>query len=441
MKQLHSLTQNKIFIYIFCLFVISTTFISFIYKINLSNLLGPTDLNLFLQEFDIHTKTGGTVSDLQTHWQYIQILKEDFYNLFSYKMGNDVKLINFPLHHIIVSQTFFLNDKIENYLFFYLCFSLFLPLLFYLNLCEIFDNIDKKILILISSLIYILPAFQYSAIWGNSHLTALFFFLIGILFHLKLRKYNYNKTTYILGTITFLSLAAYTKQFYVFFFFFIFLEFLIKLKFKLFLLISFFTIILSTPGLLFLLDNPILFSGIKQKTTNFTSAVLITSSICFFYIIPFLVQYIVNDFKNFKEIFKTIINIKIIILSSIIFIICLPFFYYEGNIGGGIAYKILIIILNQKIIFFIFSFFGIYFLLFFTEKNIYSYSLTILILCTFTTGFFIFQKYFEPMFLIIFLLYFDYKKIKTSITNSNFILLSYFCGYYFITNYIYFFGV
>ena len=178
-----------------------------------------------------------------------------------------------------------------------------------------------------------------------------------------------------------------------------------------------------------------------KPTTNFTSAVLITSSICFFYIIPFLVQYIVNDFKNFKEIFKTIINIKIIIVSSIIFIICLPFFYYEGNIGGGIAYKILIIILNQKIIFFIFSFFGIYFLLFFTEKNIYSYSLTILILCTFTTGFFIFQKYFEPMFLIIFLLYFDYKKIKTSITNSNFILLSYFCGYYFITNYIYFFGV
>ena len=356
-------------------------------------------------------------------------------------MGSDVKLINFPLHHIIISQTFFLNDRIENYLFFYFCFSLFIPFLFFINLCEIFNNIDKKILILISSLIYILPAFQYSAIWGNSHLTALFFFLIGILFHLKLRKYNYNKTTYILGTIIFLSLAAYTKQFYVFFFFFIFLEFLIKIKFKLFLLISFFTIILSMPGVLFLLDNPILFLGIKQKTTNFTSAILITSSICFFYIIPFLIQYVVNNFKNFKEMFKTIINTKIVIISAIIFLVCLPFFNYEGNIGGGIAYKTLIIILNQKIIFFIFSFLSIYFLLFFTEKNVYSYSLTILILCTFSTGFFIFQKYFEPMFLIIFLLYFDYKKIKRSIKNNNFILLSYFCCYYFIINYIYFFGV
>lgn len=441
MKYFHNLNQKKLFVYIFCLFGICTTIISFIYKINLSNLFGPSDLNLFLLGLDIHVKTGGAVSDLQTHWQYIQVLKENFNNLFSYEMGNDIKLINFPLHHIIVSQIFFLNDNIQNYLFFYLCFSLFIPYLFYLNLFEIFNDIDKKILVLISSLIYILPAFQYSAIWGNSHLTALFFFLIGILFHLKLRKYDYNKTSYILGAIIFLSLAAYTKQFYVFFFFFMFLEFLIKIKFKLFLLISLFTIILSVPGILFLLDNPILFLGIKQKTTNFTSAVLITSSICFFYIIPFLVQYILNDFKNFKEMFKKIINTKIVIISSMILIICLPFFYYEGNIGGGIAYKVFINILNQKIIFFIFSFLGIYFLLFFTKKNIYSYFFTILILCTFSTGFFIFQKYFEPMFLIIFLLYFDYEKIRRSIVNNNFILLSYFCFYYFITNYIYFFGV
>ena len=356
-------------------------------------------------------------------------------------MGKDVKLIHTPLHHIIISQIFFLNDKIENYLFFYLCFSLLVPYLFYLNLREIFHDINKKTLILISSLIYILPAFQYSAIWGNSHLTALFFFLIGILFHLRLRKTNYDNTSNFILSIIFLSLAVYTKQFYAFFFFFIFLEFFIKIKFKLFLIISLFTFILSIPGILFVINSPILFIGLKQNTTNFASAILISSSICFFYIIPFLIQYFLNDFKNFREAFNKIIDIKIAIISFLILIICLPFFYYEGNIGGGIVYKILIGILNQKIIFFIFSFLGTYFIFFFTNKNVYSYLLTILILCTFSTGFFIFQKYFEPMFLIIFLLYFDHKKIGKIINNNNIITFSYYFFYYLLINYIYFFGV
>ena len=95
--------------------------------------------------------------------------------------------------------------------------------------------------------------------------------------------------------------------------------------------------------------------------------------------------------------------------------VCLPFFYYQGNIGGGLFYKLFSSILDQKYIFFILSLFGIYFVFFLLKKNFCSYILSILLLCTFSSGIFIFQKYFEPMFLIIFLLFFDKNKIESSL--------------------------
>ena len=356
-------------------------------------------------------------------------------------MGSDINLIHFPIHHIIFSQLYFLSDSVQNYLSFYFYFSLVIPFLFYLNLVQIFKDIDKKVLILISSLIYIFPTFQYTAIWGNSHITSLFFFLIGTLNHLKFRESNFDKKIYFFVSIIFLTLAAYTKQYYVFFFFFIFLEFFLKLKLKTFLLFSTFTFLLSIPGFLFLIENPLVFFGVKQKTTNFVSSILISSSICFFYIVPILVQFVINDFKNLKNMYKKIFDLKIFIISLIILFSIIPLFYYDSKIGGGIIYKLFVNVLNQKSLFFISSFFGIYFTLFFTQKNIYSYLLSLLILITFSTGYFIFQKYFEPMFFIILLLYFDKIKIEKSINKNNHFSIIYFSSYYLIANYIYFLGV
>ena len=134
--------------------------------------------------------------------------------------------------------------------------------------------------------------------------------------------------------------------------------------------------------------------------------------------------------------YQKILKNNFLILFSII-----PLFYYDSKIGGGIIYKLFVNVLNQKSLFFISSFFGIYFTLFFTQKNIYSYLLSLLILITFSTGYFIFQKYFEPMFFIILLLYFDKIKIEKSINKNNHFSIFYFSSYYLIANYIYFLGV
>ena len=403
-------------------------------------MLGPQDLNPFLLDFDIKTRTGGVVNDLRTHWQYITYLKENIANLFEIEMGVDTILINFPLHNIIFSQIYFFNDSLKNYLFIVFITSLLLPIIFFLCLRTRFKNINKYNLILLSSVIYLLPAFQYSAIWGNNHIIALIFFTIGIFFHLKFKEYNYKSFKYYFLTVFFASLACYTRQYYVFFFLYLLLDFYLKFKFKYFILNGFFLLILASPGLIFLFNNQALLTAMDQEVTNFTSAILISASIILFYLLPFFIQYLINLPDTEKKI-KNLFNLKIFIFSIILTICCTYSFEYKVTVGGGIFYKIFILILKSKILFFCTSFIGIYSILFFSEKNIKNIFLSILILSTFTTGYFIFQKYFEPMFLILLLIYFDKNKILQSIEKNNFIYLSYFFGYYLISNYIYFFGL
>ena len=115
---------NRYFVWIFTTLFVITLLISFLLKINLSNILGTFAYNSYLLNYDIQTKTGGVVSDLVTHWNYIVFLKKDLNNLFILTMGEDVNLINFPLHHLIFSQLNFINS-INSYLVSVLIISFF----------------------------------------------------------------------------------------------------------------------------------------------------------------------------------------------------------------------------------------------------------------------------------------------------------------------------
>ena len=380
------------------------------------------------------------MSDLNNHWRYITLLKKDLSNLISNELGLDLsaKLINFPFHHIIVSQLFFIKD-IHQYLLFFFLFSLFVPVVFYKSLKKRFPN--KKLLIFLSSLIYLFPAFQYSSIWGNNHITALFFFCIGIYFYNDFKYKNEKKFFNLYIAITFFAFACYTKQFYVFFFIFLLFDLFKYLKFKNFLLLLIFTLILAMPGVFFVYANPLLIFGLTQKTTNFTSSIMISGSIIFFYLVPFIIQYFLNFDENIKNRLYSIINKKIIIFSFLISLIGIYFFYYNSHIGGGIFYKLFLTKLENINLFFLTSFLGIYFVFFFTDKKKSNLILTILLLITFSSGYFIFQKYFEPLFYIIFLNFFDKKKITLSIKKNNFVIATYFLTYYISLNYTYFLGL
>ena len=179
---LDKLVFSKYFAWIFTTLLLATLLISFSLKINLSNILGINFFNEYLTNFGILTKDGGVVNDLKTHWEYIISLKENLNNLLIMTLGDDTNLINYPLHNLIFSQLSFINS-LNTYLITVLIISLFLPYIFYLTLKNHFEVIDKSIIVILSSLILILPAFQFSAIWGNNHNTALIFFFRNFYFN------------------------------------------------------------------------------------------------------------------------------------------------------------------------------------------------------------------------------------------------------------------
>ena len=355
-------------------------------------------------------------------------------------MGKDTNLINFPLLHIIFSQLSFV-DSINKYLLSIFIICLFFPIIFFFSLSKRFENFDKSNLILISSLIYIFPVFQYSSIWGNNHITALIFFSIGIYFYNIFNSESLYKIKYLLFSIIFLSIACYIKQFYIFFFVYLIFDIFKKIDFKKFVWFLCLIIAFALPGIFFLKQNPLLFFGIKQNVTNFNSAILVSGSIVFFYLIPFIIQNIINYNGSLKDKLLNIYDKKFIFISILIVFICSLNFEYNSTVGGGIFLKLSYYIFNNQFLVFPTALLGIYFLLFYCEHKQSGFLLVILILITFSTGFFIFQKYFEPMFFLIFLNLFDKKKIIISIKENNYVMIIYFCGYYLLSNYIYFRGL
>ena len=160
------------------------------------------------------------------------------------------------MHHIIISKFDFLSINQENYLNFYFLFSLILPILFYFCLNNRFPDIENKKKIFISSLIYFLPNFQAAAIWGNSHISSLVFFLLSIYFLINIEKNNKEKINKnIFFVVFFMACAAYIRQYYVIFFPIIFLNILIVARFKNIIFFSLLCLFLSIPGIFFFITT------------------------------------------------------------------------------------------------------------------------------------------------------------------------------------------
>ena len=119
--------------------------------------------------------TGGHINDFNNTWQLVLNFQESLFIDFTQW------IIVFPLHYIILSQIQHLaQDKYLLRLIF--CFiSLVVPYLFYLCLRNKFVKEDRNLLYLFSLIIFLLPSFRSGAIWANSQITALIFFLISLI--------------------------------------------------------------------------------------------------------------------------------------------------------------------------------------------------------------------------------------------------------------------
>ena len=343
---------------------------------------------------------GGSQTDFKITWSYVLGLKGDLISY--YKNWSHIHL---PLHYIIVSFFSKLFGGPDSIRFIFCLIGILIPILFYKTLVIKYKDIDKNNLFLFASILLILPTFRYTVIWANAQITAQIFFLISIFFFLKWSRSKKSRIDINLFLqILFLSLACYTRQDYTIYFLFLMFLLFKVLNFGDYLKISIVIILLSIPGIIFVIEQN---SVTNIKFTNkFQNFFLVNSSIISFYLLPL---FLINKI-SLKKIFKNLKEIKIftlIFLLSLILVMMLSInFDYNYKLGGGFILKTSIFLFDSKIPFFISSAIGLTLILFLSKKNIDNFIFLFLLMFGYSADI-VYQKYFEPIFLISF--FFNFK--------------------------------
>ena len=374
---------------------------------------------------------GGARGDFEVTYGFILALQE---NLLA--DPKDWTLVHTPLHFLILSFVTRLISNTDLLRLFFCIFSLSLPILFFSSiLISKIENVLRSNVLLLSSIILFIPSFRYTSIWANNLITSLFFFLFSIYFF---KKWEENKKNFIdknsLLQIIFLVLATYTRQYYaVFFLYFLFRYFLI-FDLKEFIKIFLLCVLSSLPVLYYTYLFPELLTGqhISLKAINYF--LLGNFSIMSITVFPIIM---INMIYGKIQLKKTILPILVSFLT--ILILSLNFEPVSWQ-GGGVNFMISQKLFNNHIYFYLTSFITLSsFIYIFLENRENFIILVILTFMFFSMQ--VYQRYYEPMFFIIF-----FTLIKTNLINiflkkfsASLYLLFYFVGYYIITisDYVY----
>lgn len=363
--------------------------------------------SLVIGFFFNENSSGGSRLDFFSTWPLIREISKDFILGIKFIIGSS--LIHFPMHYILSALFFKLLNNVEFLRFIFLNISVLIPLYFYKCLKVKFKNTNA--IIILSSLIFISPYFRSSAIWITTDNTAILFFIISIFFFLKIiKEYNDKIINYILF-ILFITLSALTRQYYIVFLFYFLFTLYKKDKMQNQLKKKIICLILFISPFAYLLLSKILTNNVMQAalTKNFFNNIYINLSIIFFYLSPFIVLFK----KNLKDFYNFFINKKY--TYSFLFLVLGLFFYkfnYQYNIGGGGGFYFqLSDLFKTKVIFFITSFLGLSIMYYLTSNNINN-SILILILFIIFNYNIVYQKYFDPLLIIIYFTLFEHKSVK-----------------------------
>ncbi len=362
--------------------------------------------------------------------------KMDFYYTWGYVLDLQNNIlsnpkqwtIHTPLHYIILSKLNLIigNQEIVRFLTFTTAFLV--PYLFFVNLKIKFPEIEKKIILIFALSIFLYPSFRYSAIWANNHITGLIFFLLSTYFYFKWEKIkplSFNKYL-ILSTLS-LALAVYTRQYYVLIFIYFLFIFFQKLNFLNFIKISTLIFIFSLPGFYLIYNFPNLLK--TTFTPRFHNTLLINFSILSFYLIPFFLVFFLNSKKNIFFQKKYVASFLISVIFIII-LIALGFDYLTyTKAGGGFFLKISHMFFDNSYLFYLTSLSGVFCIALLSiedKKNILMFFLLIFGF----SGWVIYQKSFEPMFVFILFLLINSRVITSFFKYKKNIMIYY--GYIFL---------
>ena len=374
-------------------------------------------LSIFIElYFNIDSAgSGGFINDFNHTWPLVE-------NPLQFSTDLEIK---FPLHYYIASLIYLLFDSKELLRFFYCFIFLFVPYLFFLCLKNKFKKLDINNLFLFSLIIFILPSVRSAAVWPNTQITAIIFFLISLLFFIKWenrKQFNkINKELFL--TVFFMSLTVYTRQLYAMIFFYFMVIFFLNLNKKIFLQTVIIVVMFALPGVLFLLFWP----KILQATFAFKlhNSLLVNSSIISFYLIPFFtILFLFEKNINFK--FNKWFELFLIISFVLI---CISFFDYNYLLGGGFFIKLSKIFFNNFYFFYLTSIIGLFLLYYLCLEDKLNLFLSLIILLS-ISAYIIFMKYYEPMFIILLFLLFKTRLTALFLKKKKYI---YFYLLYFLT--------
>ncbi len=318
---------------------------------------------------------------------------------------------------------------------------LFLPFIFYKIINEQIESSSKRIALILTGLIFLSPTFRSLSIWPDSRLIGLSFFSLSIFYYLKFCKGKQFKFA-ILNVFSCALSAYFSPNFSVFALFFL-INYIsifgIRNK-KLFIIIIT-NLLIAIPAIyyVFILEVNFLtktaaIGGLAEKGhniffINISNDILITFTIVFFYLIPFLFTKIIK--------IENILKYENILFSLLICIILSINFNYNYNLsGGGIFFKISHYLFSNNYLFFLLSFISIVFifpLLRENKTNIMIFALIILNNPQYT----IYHKYFDPFLLIIFFSIFSLKRNYNLVLpiKNIFLLYSFFLSFLILSVY------
>ncbi len=377
-------------------------------------------LSLIVGFYFNEDSTGGAFLDYRGQKGVSEAFAINFNNTF-------LNYDNFATRHspvLIVFLSFFekinLSDNLIRII--HLHILLVLPFIFYLILIEKFKYIEKKYLLLIVGLVFLSPTFRSLSIWPDSRLLGLSIFSLSILFYLFFLRSNQLK--YCFFNIIFCAFSAYISPnfsvFSIYFFYFFCKKYGYFSRELIYIILT--NILLSLPALyyLFVLDVNFLTktAAITEKKNfiffnNIANQILIIPSIIFFYFLPFVLTNILN--LNFKNITSKII------MSLLIFIICLIYFDYKFSYtGGGIFFKTSYYLFENNYLFYLMSYISLLFLFLILSNKFENYLIFLLILLS-NPQISIYHKYYDPFLIIILFslvnIDIDMKKIMKFKTN------------------------
>jgi len=384
-------------------------------------------LSLFYSFLSNHDGTGGGASgDFEATYGFILALQESLF-----ANPNEWTLVHTPLHFIILSYVTRVIDDSDTLRLIFLIFSISIPYIFYVIVSKfILKNKNKKNLILIiSCCIFFIPSFRYTSVWCNNLITSIFFFLISIFFFEKWKeKLNKELNKNLLLQIFFLFLATYTRQYFAVFFLYFLKKYYEVLPLKNFIKLFLICILSSLPVFFYVYKFPSLLTEQHMSIYAVNYFLLGNSAIIFTTLFPIIM---INFL--YKKIPCKKILIPSIISFCLVYILSLNFDGY-GWQGGGVSFLFSKKIFNNNIFFYFLIFFTIAVFIYLFLENRSNFVILLTLLFMFFS-FQVYQRYYDPMFFIVFFL-----MVKTDLINifikkkmPSYLLLLYFVLFYLIT--------